>query len=159
MVHNAANPDVRYLCIVEGCFNPQLHRDEVQRHVTKKHPRFNFALHWEDTIVISVASDAQFESIDLPLRVNHENCDGRDCAMDSAAGRGQREKKPSEKVKELIGKKIDTTAEDPNRKYPPVYTADHVKASADVKEVEKTYHHTKITTTGDKYDFYQLGSQ
>jgi hypothetical protein len=77
----------------------------------------------------------------------------------TVAGRGQREKKPSEKIKESVGKKLDNTIEDPDRKYPPLYTADHVKASAEVKAIEQIFSHTKVTATGEKYDMYSLGNQ
>ena len=161
MVRPKGKPEVRYLCIIKGCFNSQAHRDEIKRHVLSVHEHFNFNLHWEDAVVIKIDPDqtqAELELLDLPARIDHDNCKGLACAMDSA-GRGQREKKPSEKVKELTGKKPDTSAEDPDRKYPPVYAADHVVVSADVKEVEKFYQQTKVTATGEKYDFYTLGNQ
>lgn len=161
MVRPKGKSDVRYLCIIEGCYNSQAHRDEIKGHVTSAHPNFDFALHWEDVTVINIGLDQREEAVlkllDLPARIDHDDCTVGACAMDS--GRGQREKKPSEKVKELTGKKPDNSAEDPDRKYPPVYAADHVAASADVKEVEKFYQQTKVTATGEKYDFYTLGNQ
>ena len=143
-------------------------KDELKsRHLPRHHA---FAVpHWDPKAINALSVDEedawrcgdftlehlQIEETDRPVEASLATL-----TMDTTtAGRGQREKKPSEKVKETIGKKIELYKEDITRKQPPVYNADHVKASAEVKEVEKFYHHTKITATGDKYDFYQLGSQ
>jgi hypothetical protein len=147
----------RFYCIIASCDQTLSRKDEVKQHVLRIHQEFNWDLHQRNGH-IQVVEVGQ-EPSTLPVFFLHSNCEDRGCAMDSTAGRGQREKKPSEKVKELIGKKPDALAEDPDRKYPPVYFADHVVVSADVKEVEKIFSHTKVTAKGEPIEIYSLGAQ
>lgn len=148
----------RWSCIIAACDSTLSRKDEVKQHVLRVHRKFSWELHSHEIKVFIVGA------VD-PVFIDHSDCKERGCAkrttkdMDSTAGRGQREKKPSEKVKELIGKKPDALAEDPDRKYPPVYFADHVVVSADVKEVEKIYSHTKVTAKGEPIEIYSLGAQ
>ena len=147
----------RFRCIIESCPKTLSRKDEVKQHVKRVHQLFNWDWHKAHEGITVFEEDAAG-----PVRFDHSDCSKEGCAdseMDSAAGRGQREKKPSEKIKELIGKKPDAFADDPERKYPPVYFADHVVVSADVKEVEKIYSHTKVTVEGKPIDIYSLGSQ
>lgn len=157
----------RFLCPIKGCDRFNKNKDELRlRHI----PVCDFRLlqswtrsFWDPQKLnaLTPAEETAFKNgthtLEFPQYEKPVVALPPAPVMDSTAGRGQREKKPSEKVKELTGKKPDT--EDPNRVYPPVYTADHVLISADVKEVEKIYQHTKITATGQKYDFYALGNQ
>lgn len=79
--------------------------------------------------------------------------------MDEISGRGHREKKPSEKLKELTGA---TTTYDKNDKrvHLPVYIAHRdPRLEQEQDELKKTYDHTKLGANGQKYDFYTLGNQ
>jgi hypothetical protein len=159
----------RFLCPVSGCDHFNKNKDEIKStHLSV----CKFAgvegwteQDWKAKKINALTTDEQkaWRKGEFKLRYPQYKRpvvdDSSDSTMESTAGRGQREKKPSEKIKELHGKKPDTPAEDPNRAYPPVYTADHVAISADVKEIEKIYQHTKITETGEKYEFYSLGNQ
>ena len=79
--------------------------------------------------------------------------------MDESAGRGQRTKLPSAKVKELVGKKSDINTE--NRVLPPVYVVAldaNPRAHLPPAEIEKALHHTKTSPSGERTDFYTLGT-
>lgn len=79
--------------------------------------------------------------------------------MDLSSGRGQREKKPTEKVKDTSVKKDEPTS---GQLVPPKYKLpEHdPKWFEKPKEIPKTFHHTKINEkTGEKFDFYRLGPQ
>ena len=80
--------------------------------------------------------------------------------MDESSGRGHREKKPSEKVKELVSAKIDRIDDDERSIALPTYVAPNdPKFVQEQKEVPKIYDHTKIAANGEKIEFYSLGTQ
>jgi len=75
------------------------------------------------------------------------------------AGRGQREKKPTEKVKDTTVKKEEPAS---GQLVPPKYKLPDYdpKWFEQPKEIPKIYHHTKVNEkTGEKFDFYKLGPQ
>ncbi|KAF7509210.1 hypothetical protein GJ744_008270 [Endocarpon pusillum] len=77
--------------------------------------------------------------------------------MDPSSGRGQREKKPTEKVKDTSVKKDEPIS---GQLVPPKYKLPEPdpKWFERPKEIPKTFHHTKINEkTGEKFDFYRLG--
>lgn len=79
--------------------------------------------------------------------------------MELTSGRGQRERKPTEKVKEIHVKKDESA---PNQLLPPKYKLpEHdTKWFEQPREVSKIFDHTKSNeATGEKWDFYKLGSQ
>lgn len=83
----------------------------------------------------------------------------RDSGMDEISGRGHREKKPSEKVKEQVSGKIDKI-EDERAVVLPTYIAPNdPKFLSDQRELPKFLDHTKIGPDGQKIDFYILGTQ
>lgn len=153
----------RFLCSVLGCTKFLKNKDEIKSShlpvcAVAKAGTWTTSL-WKAKTINALSKDQELAW----LRGEHQlKFPQIDCSMDtttSVAGRGQREKKMSEKLKETIGKKLDNTFEDPDRKYPPVYNADHVKISAEVKALETNYAHTKITATGERYEMHSLGSQ
>ena len=78
----------------------------------------------------------------------------------SPAGRPQREKKPTEKVK--VATKAPQQTDDKEYVIPPKYVMPAVepKWSQEPKEIPKIFDHTKTSNiTGDKIDFYKLGNQ
>lgn len=79
--------------------------------------------------------------------------------MDESAGRGHREKKPSEKVKEQVSSKIDRVEDEKTIALPTYVAPNDPKFLQDQKEVPKIYDHTKIAANGDKIDFFSLGTQ
>lgn len=80
--------------------------------------------------------------------------------MDESSGRGHREKKPSEKVKEQVTSKIDRVEDDDKSVVLPTYIAPNdPKFFQDQKEVPKIYDHTKRGADGERIDFYSLGTQ
>jgi hypothetical protein len=81
-------------------------------------------------------------------------------AAESSAGRPQREKKPTEKVK--VATKAPQKTDDKEYVIPPKYVmpALDLKWSQEPKEITKIYDHTKTSKiTGEKVDFYKLGNQ
>lgn len=79
--------------------------------------------------------------------------------MDESSGRGHREKKPSEKVKEQTSGKIEKIEDDRSVALPTYIAPNDGKFLQDQKEVPKIYDHTKISPDGTKIDFYLLGQQ
>ena len=78
----------------------------------------------------------------------------------SSAGRPQREKKPTEKVK--VATKAPQQTDDKEYVIPPKYVMPAVepKWSQEPKEIPKIFDHTKTSNiTGEKIDFYKLGNQ
>jgi hypothetical protein len=79
--------------------------------------------------------------------------------VDPFSGRGQREKKPTEKVKDTVAKKEEPVS---GQLVPPKYKLpeNDPKWLEQPKEIPKIFHHTKINeTTGEKFEFYKLGPQ
>ncbi len=154
----------RFLCPVQGCDTLLKNKDEVKSRHLPRHP--GAARFWDAKTINALTADEEAawrrgdHTLEFPqIELTVETAPPAPTMDNTTAGRGQREKKPSEKIKEAIGKKIDTIGDNSDRKNPPIYFADHVKASAEVKEIEKIYNHTKVTATGESYDFYQLGGQ
>lgn len=79
--------------------------------------------------------------------------------MDESSGRGHREKKPTDKVKEQASSKIDKIEDDKVVILPTYIAPNDPKFFQEQKEVPKIYDHTKIAPNGDKIDFYSLGTQ
>ena len=78
----------------------------------------------------------------------------------SSAGRPQREKRPTEKVKVAI--KSPQKSDDKEYPIPPKYVMPALdpKWAQEAKEIAKIYDHSKISKmTGEKIDFYKLGNQ
>lgn len=83
-----------------------------------------------------------------------------DAVESASAGRPQREKKPTEKVKVAI--KSPQKTDDKEYSIPPKYVmpAFDPKWAQEPKEIAKIYDHTKTSKiTGEKIDFYKLGNQ
>ncbi|KAL2397097.1 hypothetical protein ABEF95_000496 [Exophiala dermatitidis] len=78
--------------------------------------------------------------------------------MDESSGRGHREKKPTDKVKEQVSSKIDKIEDDKVVILPTYIAPNDPKFFQEQKEVPKIYDHTKIAPNGDKIDFYSLGT-
>jgi hypothetical protein len=79
--------------------------------------------------------------------------------VDASSGRGQREKKPTEKVKDTAVKKDEPAS---GQLVPPKYRLpEHdVKWFEQPKEIPKIFDHTKTSKkSGEKFDFYKLGPQ
>ena len=79
--------------------------------------------------------------------------------MEESSGRGHREKKPSEKVKELVSPKVDRIEDDKPVALPTYVAPNDPKFIQDQKEVPKIYDHAKFTVDGQKVEFYSLGTQ
>jgi hypothetical protein len=79
--------------------------------------------------------------------------------MDESSGRGHREKKPSEKVKEQVSGKIDKIEDERPVVLPTYIAPNDPKFLQDQKEIPKFLDHTKIAPNGDKIDFCTLGTQ
>ncbi|RMD39795.1 hypothetical protein DV735_g5335, partial [Chaetothyriales sp. CBS 134920] len=78
--------------------------------------------------------------------------------MDETTGRGHRQKIPSEKVKELVGGKIEKVEDDKLVVIPPYIAPDDPKFCQEQRELGKIYDHTKIGPNAEKTEFYQLGT-
>lgn len=81
-------------------------------------------------------------------------------SSDPSSGRGQREKKPTEKVKDTTVKKEEHVSD--QQLVPPKYKLpEHdSKWFEKPREIAKIFDHTKINEkTGEKFDFYKLGPQ
>ncbi|OQV07921.1 hypothetical protein CLAIMM_12275 [Cladophialophora immunda] len=78
--------------------------------------------------------------------------------MDESSGRGHREKKPSEKLKEQVSAKIDRIEDEKPVALPTYIAPNDSKFLQDQKEVPKIFDHSKIAPNGDKTDFYTLGT-
>lgn len=79
--------------------------------------------------------------------------------MDDSSGRGHREKKPSEKVKEQTGGKTDRVEDDKPVVLPTYVAHNDPKFMQEQKELPKFHDHTKIGANGEKIEFYSLGTQ
>ncbi len=79
--------------------------------------------------------------------------------MDETSGRGHREKKPSEKLKEQVSGKIDKIEDEKLVVLPTYIAPNDPKFLQDQKEIPKFLDHTKIAPNGDKIEFYTLGTQ
>ncbi|KIW66963.1 hypothetical protein PV04_06243 [Phialophora macrospora] len=78
--------------------------------------------------------------------------------MDESSGRGHREKKPSEKVKEQVSGKIDRIEDERPVVLPTYIAPNDPKFLQDQKEIPKFLDHTKVSPNGDKIDFCTLGT-
>ena len=79
--------------------------------------------------------------------------------MDFTSGRGQRERKPTEKVKETTVRKEEVASD---QLLPPKYKLPEQDAKwfEPPKEIPKTFDHTKSNeNTGEKWNFYKFGAQ
>ncbi len=79
--------------------------------------------------------------------------------MDETSGRGHREKKPSEKLKEQVTSKIDKIEDEKSIVLPTYIAPNDPKFFQDQKEVPKIHDHTKRSLNDDKVEFYSLGTQ
>jgi hypothetical protein len=79
--------------------------------------------------------------------------------MDETSGRGHREKKPTEKLKEQVSGRFDKLEDEKPVILPTYIAPDDSKFLQDQREVPKIYDHTKIAPNGDKIDFFSLGTQ
>jgi hypothetical protein len=79
--------------------------------------------------------------------------------MDETSGRGHREKKPSEKLKEQVTSKIDKIEDEKSIVLPTYIAPNDPKFFQDQKEVPKIHDHTKRALNEEKIDFYSLGTQ
>jgi hypothetical protein len=79
--------------------------------------------------------------------------------MDETTGRGHRQKIPSEKIKELVGGKVDKIEDDKPVLLPTYIAPNDPKFFHEQRELGKIYDHTKVGANGEKTDFYQLGTQ
>lgn len=78
---------------------------------------------------------------------------------DETAGRGHREKKPSEKIKEQVTSKIDRLEDEKSVVLPTYIAPNDPKFFQEQKELGKVYDHTKKAPNGDEVAFYSLGTQ
>jgi hypothetical protein len=79
--------------------------------------------------------------------------------VEFSSGRGQREKKPTEKVKDTAVKKEEPASD---QLVPPKYKLPEYdpKWFEQPREIPKVFDHTKVNVeTGEKVDFYKLGPQ
>ena len=79
--------------------------------------------------------------------------------MDEISGRGHREKKPSEKLKEQVSTKIDKLDDEKPVVLPTYVAPNDPKFLQDQKELQKFHDHSKVAPNGDRVDFYTLGTQ
>jgi hypothetical protein len=79
--------------------------------------------------------------------------------MDETSGRGHREKKPSEKLKEQVVAKIDKIEDDKTIVLPTYIAPNDPKFLQSQKEIPKILDHSKIAPNGDAIEFYNLGTQ
>jgi hypothetical protein len=79
--------------------------------------------------------------------------------MDETSGRGHREKKPSEKLKEQVTSKIDKIEAEKSIVLPTYIAPNDPKFFQDQKEVPKIHDHTKRALNEERIDFYSLGTQ
>jgi len=92
------------------------------------------------------------------LRFHHQRVRDK-ASMDESSGRGHREKKPSEKVKEQVTGKADRIEDEKTVILPTYIAPNDPKFFQEQKEVPKIYDHSKIGPHGEKTDFYALGTQ
>ena len=101
-----------------------------------------------------------FKILPLPLLCCREEAKvDSEAAMDEISGRGHREKKPSEKLKEQVSGKIDKIEDDRPVVLPTYIAPNDPKFLQDQKEIPKFLDHTKIAPNGEKTDFFNLGTQ
>lgn len=79
--------------------------------------------------------------------------------MEETAGRGHREKKPSEKIKEQVTAKIDKIEDEKPVVLPTYIAPNDPKFLQDQKEITKIPDHVKIGQSGEKIEFFSLGTQ
>lgn len=170
----------RYFCNIAGCeVTVSGRRDyrqniqELSRHFKAAHPGIKWDLNEactyhknlpldehkttdpKDGLPINQKKPATTEPADLDL----SDMNITDQETGEAAGRPQREKKPTEKVKIATQPKV----EEKEHILPPrylVFEPENPKWSQEAKEIVKIFDHTKTSKlTGEKYDFYKLGNQ
>jgi COMPASS component BRE2 len=77
--------------------------------------------------------------------------------MDETTGRGHRQKIPTDKAKDVSGK-VDKTDDERPVVLPSYVAPNDPKFLQDQKELSKIYDHSKLGATGERIDFYQLGT-
>jgi hypothetical protein len=163
----------RWVCPVIGCESHYKRTDDLHKvHFRIQHPEFKWnnklpvAAHQRDldgspALAASLGSlgPANPPAVPSTPSLSTLSTTNTMANVDLSSGRGQREKKPTEKVKDTTAKK-DEVASD--QLVPPKYKLpEHdPKWFEQPKEIPKTYDHTKINEkTGEKFDFYKLGPQ
>lgn len=165
-----ATGEDRWVCPVKGCSTHYNRCDDLNKvHFKKKHPEFV----WDNKLPVAAFSGdlqnnpglaASLGSLDPSVSADSSAANIKSVAenmsnIELSSGRGQREKKPTEKVKETTGKKESPVT---GQLVPPKYKLPDYdpKWFEQPKEIPKIFHHTKINSkTGEKFDFYKLGPQ
>ncbi len=167
-----ATGEDRWVCPVIGCSTHYNRTDDLHKvHFKKKHPEFE----WSNKLPVAAFLSQLKSNPDLAASLgslrpfvaaeaSKPSADTTSIAEDMAnvelsSGRGQREKKPTEKVKDTTAKKEEPVSD---QLVPPKYKLpEHDSKWFELpKEIPKTFHHTKINQkTGEKFDFYKLGPQ
>lgn len=171
-----ATGEDRWVCPVRGCSKHYKRCDDLGKaHFKKDHPQLTWdiklpvAAHSLD-IKNNPAYATSLGSLTDPSFVPPVTAEASESSVDTVsiaqniakmdlAGRGQREKKPTEKVKDTTAKKEEPVS---GQLVPPKYKLPDPdpKWFEKPKEIVKIFHHTKINEkTGEKFDFYKLGPQ
>jgi hypothetical protein len=148
---------LRYVCHVAGCgvsvkASRKYNRDisDLGRHFKDAHKDKQFD-HFQACV---------YNALRLHSKGKLDSRRNMEAAESSSAGRPQREKKPTEKVKVAI--KSTQKTDDKEYPIPPKYVMPALdpKWAQEPKEIAKIYDHTKTSKiTGEKIDFYKLGNQ
>lgn len=148
---------IRYTCYVPGCDVSVKASTSFGKSISELSRHFKKRVHGEEKFDHGKACTYN----ESKLRSLIEALPNRDMeAAESSAGRPQREKKPTEKVK--VATKAPQKTDDKEYVIPPKYVmpALDLKWSQEPKEITKIYDHTKTSKiTGEKVDFYKLGNQ
>jgi hypothetical protein len=165
----------RWVCPVLGCSTHYSRCNNLYHvHFKKAHPdlgwdtelpvaAFPSELRSNPQLAASLGSLGQRDLVvaQAPAALSEPNTSIADhmAQVELSSGRGQREKKPTEKVKDTTVKKDDPISD---QLVPPKYKLpEHdSKWFEQPKEIPKVFDHTKVNEkTGEKIDFYKLGPQ
>jgi hypothetical protein len=161
---------LRWVCPVLDCAQHNKRNDDLSRHFKKVHPEYRWApkvaipaltadLDANPQLAASLSSPLPFANSKDGANASTASIFNTMSSMDLSSGRGQREKKPTEKVKETTVKKEEPVI---SQLVPPKYKLPEPdpKWLEEPKEIPKTFDHTKINkVTGERFDFYKLGPQ
>lgn len=160
----------RWVCPVVGCAIWYTRCDNRKRHhFDKKHPDFQWNIKLPVAALLSELQSnpglapslgSLYPSVTAEASSSNPTSTTDNMAsVELSSGRGQREKKPTEKAKDTSAKKEEPVSD---QLVPPKYKLpDYDPKWLELpKEIPKNFDHTKINEqTGETFDFYKLGPQ